>query len=195
MTAVGIYILITGLGIVVYCLLWAPALDTVLQNKIVQNRLHMELAQDLHNSVSYVNDRSIEVKSIHNPIRKSFLGIELYKSEVVKGGTFIVFIEKWLLEDALNRKTSYRFHANKRLYLKNIPPRKQYAISQWIETFLESQPDHIDLELSMNHKVILLDLKNLIKNEEPFYLNSYLAYDHLPGKREISDSGDLVIEF
>lgn len=198
MSALEIYIIITGLAAGFFYLLLYPIIESHHQQKVIQNRLHIELINDLHNSMTHMDFGAIDSRTIYNPLRKSLLSINLSKASTQEGESFVLFIEKWLLEDAIKRKSSFHFYAQEAIYFMSIHPNTKYKICQWIETFLKVNPDHLHIEFLYKHNRFQLAIKKMIKNDAIINLNRYLsnlAYDNLDGKLYITKEEYLIIAF
>ena len=198
MNALIFYILITGLVAVVYVVLFLPTLQSCIEQKTIHNMLQLELTNDLMNARLQLTHLPSDNRSIHKPLHKSLLSLELHDPSILKGMSFIIFVEKWLMKDALNRESKFQFYVDKEIYNKSIPADTKYDILEWIEYLLNINPDYLDLHLSGSQRSIHLIVKKMIQNSAPMNLSTYLSKQgskDLPGNLQISEEGYCIIQF
>ncbi len=197
MISLGIYIMITGLVAISYFYLFAPILLSQQKQRTLHKMIYYDQVNDLVNSISTLKKQSIDSWKLEQLLRKSLLGMTIPLS-LPRAAVFILYLEQYLMEDALTRKSSYFFHAARDMYSTKINPSTAYQIVQWTHTLLATEADHINLELTVNkYSNIQLIVKKITLNNGDLALNTYLsnlAYHELPGKLRISPKGYLIIE-
>ena len=198
MSTLIIYSVITGLVIWICKCFSNTFLENTINQQILHNMLHLDLINDLVSSNVYLQNQSLDHRSVHTPIRKSLLYFQMHDPSTLKGTNFIFFIEQWLIKAMNFQEGTFQFYAEQEVYKKEISSKTKYEISCWLETLLRNNPDFLDLSLSASRKSIRLKIKKLSKNNISMDLNTYLsnlAYDDLPGKLRISQEEYLIIEF
>jgi len=193
-----IYIVITALVIGVYFIFLQPVLKKNSNQIKVYDMLHLELINDLFNSRIHINNQSIDNRSLTIPIQKSLLHLQLNDPSIHRGTAFILFIEQWLIKDALSRNTKFQFYAERELYSMSIPAMMKYEVCEWIEMLLKHKPEYVELQFSCSSNQIKMKVKKMIKSKVYLNLRTYLSTfgsEDLPGNPRISQEEYLIIEF
>lgn len=200
MGAITIYIIITIFGIGIYYLGFETSINEMIRYATIRRMLRLELTNDIVNTTVIFDRISSEknLKSQSTIIQDSILSRQISDPVRDKGEELVLYIEKWLLFDARERMSTYRFYADRKVYEASIEPETQFHITLWLKKILETSPDHISAQLTCEGKTIKLIFNEVSSKNMKLDFTMYLASslrNEMPGSIDLNTNNKIEVAF